>query len=501
MNQIGRRNLYADIKEVTAENVLEILANVKADFETNQNECNRLLVIESGKMPLCRIKTARPEIDVQTVDSIAHQITDFKVSYHWGSQINLVTRGIKDSGSEEENEGIALLNECYTAENVGKKQKKLGYFVEVTGIGYTYVNIKSDYKDGDSYFELETLDPRYAFVVRSTLYSDHRIILGVTFRQDNQGNTYYTAFSKDWRFEISANKVNEVIANPIHMIPIIEWERSDDRMGVFEREIPEMDRLNLLLSDVANDIDQNTQVLWFCNNVQFPHKRDEDGNETDEIERPKSGEWILTESTKDGKDPTIKPLTMDYDYAGLLNNYTTSRAMILERTCTPQRNDNSGSSSGSAMATATGYSAAEMVAAAQQLLMESSKLEEVKVALAVIKASSVRVPDESPLRQLRYIDTKPNITRQKTYEMTVKTTALANLLSHGINGLHALRAVNFFDDVAQVWEDSKGLIEQYQKKTFGEDDELTISSDDPQNQITRSPLIDSMSLQEAKETK
>ena len=54
------------------------------------------------------------------------------------------------------------------------------------------------------------------------------------------------------------------------MIPIIEWERADDRMGVFEREIPEINRLNLMLSDIGNDIDQETQMIWHTNDVEFP---------------------------------------------------------------------------------------------------------------------------------------------------------------------------------------------------------------------------------------
>jgi SPP1 family phage portal protein len=497
---IGRRKLYVDVKEVTAANVVQIIEAVKTDFLINQQDCDRLLVIESGKMPLKRTKLVRPDIDVETVDCIAHEITTFKEGYHWGNLINFVQRGLKDSGSGIENDGITALNECYAAENAGKKQRSLGHFVEITGIGYTFVDIKSDWRDGDSYFELETLDPRYAFVVRSSLYADHRVILGVTFRQDANGNTYYTAFSKDYRFEISAEKVTSTTLNPLRMIPIIEWERSDDRMGVFEREIPEMNRLNLLLSDIANDVDQETQQIWHANDVEFPHKKDENGNDTDEIEPPKSNEWVVTESAKDGRQPFIKPLSTSYDYAGLMNNYSTARMMILQRTYTPQRNDNSGGSTGTAMSDATGWSAAEQVACAQQLLMEASKMEEVKVALEAIRRSNKLVEDD-PLMKLRYMDVKPNVTRQKTFEMTVKTTALANMLSHGINGLHAIKSVAFFDDVAQVWEDSKDLIEQYQKKAFGEDETVKAQSDDPINQTGNSPLIDGMEMVQPKDLK
>lgn len=497
---IGRKNLYVDLKEVSAENVVSIIEAVMSDFLANRQDCDRLLVIESGKMPITREKLVRPEIDVQTVDCIANEIVTFKKGFHWGSPISFVQRGLKDSGSTEENEAITLLNECYAAENVGQKQMRLGHFVEITGIGFTFVDIKPDWVEGDSFFELETFDPRYAFIVRSSVYADHRPLLGVTFREDTEGNTYYTAFSKNYRFEITNGKVISTTINPLKMIPIIEWERSEDRMGVFEREIPEMDRLNIILSDVANDIDSETQMVVHANDIEFPRKRDENGNETEEIERPKSGEWVVTNTTKDGRQPFIKPLTTAYDYSGLLNNYTTARALILERTYTPQRNDNSGGSTGIATETATGYSAAEQVAAAQQLLMEASKMEEVRVALQAIRKSS-DIEESSPLLSLRYMDVKPNVTRLKNFELTVKSTAFANLVSHGISGLHAIRTIALFDDPMQTWEDSKELIEQYQQKAFGEDKEVKPDSTDPIYQIGNSPEIDGMEMVQPKELK
>ena len=93
------------------------------------------------------------------------------------------------------------------------------------------------------------------------------------------------------------------------------------------------------------------------------------------------------------------------------------------------------------------------------------------------------------------MDVKPNVTRTKLYDMTVKTTALANMLSHGVHGLAAMRSINFFDDVNQVWEDSKDLIEAYQNKAFGVNEEVKPSSVDPINQITNSPLVDGTGLE------
>lgn len=505
--QIGRRVLYTDVEAITPDNVIQVIQDVLADFLANAFDCTRLLEFEAGNQPLGRVKTVRPDIDIQTVDNVAHEISEFKEGYHWGNLITFVQRGTKDSGVDNESEAIALLNECYSAENAGGKQGELGRFVEICGIGFTFVDTKTDYEEGDSFFQYEVLDPRYAFVVRSSRYSDHRVMLGVTFREDSLKNRYYTAFSADRRYEIVSQEVKNGRKyvtewgmtqrsgeyNPLGMVPIIEYERSKDRMGVFEREVPEMIRLNIILSDIGNDVDQETQQIWHANDVDFPRVLDADGNPTEEIKKPGSNDWVVTETTKDGRSPFIKPLGSAYNYGGLMGTYSVSRALILQRCYTPCRNDDSGGSTGVAMSDATGWSAAEQVACKQQLLTESAKMQEVKIVIKAIKKNP-HLPSNSPLNNLRYMDVKPNITRQKNYEMTVKTTALANLLSHGINGLHALRSVNFFDDVAQVWADSKDLIEQYQQSTFGKEEEPVPQSDDPINQIVNSPLIDGMDV-------
>lgn len=504
--QIGRRVLYTDVERITNENVVQVIANAMSDFLANAADCEKLLRIDAGYMPLERKKTVRTDIDIQTVDNVLNEITEFKKAFHWGIPFTFIQRGTHDSGNDSEVDAISELNECYAAENLGKKQNALGRFVEICGIGYTFVDIKPNWIEGDSYFQYEVLDPRFAFVIRSSRYADHRVMLGVTFRVDSMGNKYFTAYSIDARYEIvcgiikNGDEVTEEwskdnrkgFRNPLGVIPIVEWERSPDRLGVWEREIGEANRLNLILSDIGNDIDQETQMIWHTNDVEFPQDVDENGNPTGEYRTPKSNEWVSTFTSRDGRQPFIKPLTTNYNYEGLLRNYLQARAMILQRCYKPQLNDNSGGSTGVAMSDATGWSAAEQVANAQQLIMESSKMEEVRVVLQAIKKNP-KVPSDSPLLKLRYMDVKANILRSRNFELSVKSTAFANLVSHGIYGLHALKAVNLFEDNMQVWADSQDLIEQFQDKNFGEQEEVQQSASDPQFQIGNSPLIDGMS--------
>lgn len=525
---IGRKILYTDVPEITYDNVLDVVSKAIGGHEENAARIDYLLRYDAGEQPLVRAKATRKEIDIQCIDNIANEVTEFNVGFKWSQSINLVQRGEKDSGTEDESLAISLLNEQYECENIRAKTQKLGRFVEIGAVGYTYVNTNNDIEEGnengESYFNIEALDPRTTFVIRSSYYIDQRIMLAVTYRRDNKGNRYFTCFSKDKRFEVL--NLQEVIngtaikeketwkhnkrsgeENPLHLIPIVEWFRSFDRMGCFERQIDDMDCLNILESDICNATETAVNAIWHCNDVDFPEEEItlEDGTTKIITKKPRNNDWLQTYTTQDGKTPFVTPLASVFDYEGNLNYAITKRALILQKCNVPTRNDNSGGSTGIAMDSATGWNAAETAAASQQNIMESCKMEEVKIVLRAIKISPF-IPQDSPLLKLKPSDVQPSIKRSKNYEMSVKTTALANMLSHGIYGLHALKTINLFDDVSQTWADSKDLIERYQNSLFdksGSDNtEETPQTTDGgiEAQITNSPLVDGMSKEKVTET-
>ena len=72
-------------------------------------------------------------------------------------------------------------------------------------------------------------------------------------------------------------------------------------------------------------------------------------------------------------------MTVPHDFAGILNNVVHTRNSILQNACVPQRNDDSGGSTGVAMSDATGWSSAEMSATQVQAMQEASKMNEVKL--------------------------------------------------------------------------------------------------------------------------
>ncbi len=497
----GRLVLYTDVEEITYENVIEVLRDVIPDHRINARDMQFLLNYDSGIQPLQREKKTRTDIDSKCVDNVANEVTEFNLGFKWGNTITLVQNG--DGKDKKICEAITELNKNYEMARIKAKTQELGRYVEVCGVGNVLIDTNTEWEEDKPYFTLDVLDPRVSFVVRSSYYTDHRPMMGVTFRRSKKtGNTYYTCFTKDTRFEIlnlqeitngnyhveeqwlHNNRSGEL--NPLGVVPIVEYIRSFDRTGCFERQISEMDNLNLLISDFTNDVDQNTQAIWHGNDVEFPKEviTNSDGTVTERIKKPSTNEWVMTYTSPDGKQPFINPLAVTYDYSGMLNNIITRRQLILQKCNVPQRNENSGGSTGIAMSDATGWTQAETSASKQQMITDSCKLDEVAVVLSAI-AVSPYVKQDNVLRKIHVSDVEPNIKRQKTYEMTTKANTIATLLSHGIRGDYVLNAVPFFDDPNEVWVGSRDLIEQYQDSVFGEKEEAedTTAEDNTNNAV------------------
>lgn len=509
--QYGRTEIYTNEKEITRDNIIKVLRKAYISHLQNANDCKELLRIEKGNQPKIREKVTRTDIDNWVFDNIPNEITNFKLSYNWCNPITFIQHGEKDSGNTNEAEAIAILNEYYMAQGDASKTQALARFVEICGVGYTMVSINTEWKDGESPFTINILDPRFAFVVRSNYYADHRIILGVTFRKDELGNSFFTCYTNEYRFEIlNVVKIIDGIkemevnkwdiengysgVNPIHIIPIVEWIRDYDRMGCFERQLDEIKGVSLLVSDFLNDVDQNTNTIWHGNDVGF--EEDENGN----VETPQKNDWVLTQTTKDGKQPFIKPLSVEYDYAGILNQITYRTDRIKIKCNVPLLSGNVSNTTGVAESNSTGWANADAEANRLDSIRYGCKTQELKVVLAVCRTNVIADVDDK-VKALRYVDAKPNTNRQKNYEMSIKSSTLANLLSHGIYGLHALTYVNMFEDVNQVWTDSKPLIEKYQSSIFdkGEqqtEEKLQTTDGGMEAQVTNSPNIDGMSTEE-----
>ena len=495
----GRRKIYTDVIEINKNNVIRVLQEALSIHEQNRADCRDLLEYEMGDQRLSRKKTIRPDIDIVDIDNVANQIVEFKLGYHWGQPITFIQSGDRDmTGSPKDigDEAVALLNQMNDSEQMFLKDQELARFVEICGFGYQMVDIKREYIPGESVFDLFTLDPMTTFIVyRNDIKQTP--MMSVTYRQTQDGNRYFTCFTDSRRYEvynvfkILDNGEKEELwgessrsgeENPIGLIPVVEYIRSADRMGVFERQIPEMSVLNTEISDFANNIAQDVQGIWWGNDFEL--KKDENGNYV----RPASGQFFITHTTPDGKSPHLVPLSSAFDYSGVQAHIMTKRESILQKCYVPLQSDPGGGSTASAMSLSSGWSAAEAVAAKQENLIRGGKMNLARLEILAIKKSGF-LPESHPLMSLTISDIKPKFTRLKTFDLGTKVNAIATMLGAGVNGRWAFQTVDLFSDTAQAWADSKETIEKIQENMVNPMANITNAIPD---QGENSPIIDGM---------
>ena len=178
----------------------------------------------------------------------------------------------------------------------------------------------------------------------------------------------------------------------------------------------------------------------------------------------------------------------------MINN---ERTHILEKANVPiQYTSAGGGSTGVAMDISSGWSAAEADALRQQQLVDKAKREELELICRAIQlAPSSVLPESDILRNIRPLDCDFHYNRRKNYDMAVKANTFATYVSHGLHGRHALKEIDAFGDVEQVWNDSKDLIEAYQKATFlnsAKEQTNDRIMQDSSDQTSQSPIIDGM---------
>ena len=485
--------LFTPYKEINSDNVIKVVEDAMQGYRENADDCEFLLNYASGDQPLKRTseKKVMDWIDCQVVDNVALEVSDFWRGFGWGNPITLVLRGDTDN-AEQKADGIAKLNYCYAATGNARDLQTMANFIVKCGHCFSFVDMNTEYEEGDSYFTRDVIDPRWAFVVHSTAYPDKRVILGVTLTVVD--NDYYiTAYTKDRRYDILAAKRSETAKsvgtednflkmnynfiamdhfdekNALGIIPIIEWYWEPERIGVFENQINELDNINLMLSDITNGFEQNIQSLWWTNNVEFEKEiiKDDAGNETEIVKKPKNGEWVHTKTAREGSNPTIQPLVMDYHINEMSQTYYEQRSLVLQKCHVPQRAETSGGSSGVAMDSASGWADAESIASSREEIVKGCQSDEIRVVLKAINESPV-INRDNPLLILHTNDVQPAIRRPKNTDLATKTNAITTLLSHGFTIEDCISTVPLFADATQVIQRSGEGVRKYQETIFNQ---------------------------------
>lgn len=261
----GRRKIYTDKREITAENVVEVVSKCMSVHSTNRSEIQYLYDYYRGKQDIRnRTKQVRPEINNRVMVNRANEIVTFKTAYLLGEPIQYVSTGNDDAVSE----GVKMLNEYMRSESKEARDKELADWIHICGVGVRMVLPDDSAVMSGSPVTIYTLDPRDAFAVYWSGLGNKQLA-GIYRQRDEEGHWYSCVYTATDYFEVDRDKVIKHIPHALGQIPIIEYVSNDSRMGAFEVVIPLLNAINTVVSNRVDDIEQYVQSFLVFENCEI----------------------------------------------------------------------------------------------------------------------------------------------------------------------------------------------------------------------------------------
>lgn len=274
----GRRRIVCGEQNITATNVREVLDRSTMVHGCNSSDIDYLWRYFLGYQPVIdRKKEVRPEIKNIVLENRAYQIAKDRADSLAGEPIAYSAHGSSkdcedvEQVNDELSHKVQQLNDFCIAADKHACDMEIVQWMCVCGVGYRLVLPNSgDGKtiDDEQPFKVASLDPRRTFVVY-TNDAFHEPLYAVTYVRDDVTNEpIYSVYTDRLVFTVDSDSV-KTAANPLGMVPIIEYDANSERMGVFEAVLSLLDAINEIESNRVDAIAQFVQALLVLENVEF----------------------------------------------------------------------------------------------------------------------------------------------------------------------------------------------------------------------------------------
>lgn len=435
----GREVIFCDEPEITRNNLLDVLTQALTVHQKNSNDIDYLYKYYRGKQPILqRTKQIRPEICNKIVENHAYEIVEFKKGYIFGEPVQYVRRG-----ESIEEDHISLLNEYMFIADKAQKDKELAEWFLIGGTAYRMV-LPSSEMDPDVPFEIDTLDPRYAFVVYYNGFGKKPLI-GVKYVENADGEIVYSIYTRDTYFEVINDQIVKEEPHALGYIPIIEYPANASRLGAFEVALPLLDALNNITSNRLDGIEQFIQSFIKFVNCDIDEKTFTALKEL--------GALKVKSSSTNPADVDIVSQELDQSQTQITKDDIYRTILIICGMPDRHRSLRSTSDTGTAVYYREGWTVAEGRARDTELIFKSSEKQFLKLVLRILKdINGIEI-------KLNEIDIK--FTRNKSENLLVKTQGLQNLLEAGIHPQIAISTSDLFSDPEQVYSDSREYLEKW----------------------------------------
>ena len=245
----GRTQIYTDVEQITAENVVAVLMKALKAHAQNSNEIDYLWNYYRGKTPILgKTKEVRETINHKICVNRANEIVTFKLGYGFGEPIQYIRRGQDENLTDDINQ----LNEYMFQENKQAEDNSLAEWLYVAGLG---MRMTLPGADKDEPFKIYTLDPRYSFVVRYNGLGEP-VVMGVKYIVKENKQSVYSVYTADTYYEIENGVITKAQPHVLGGVPIFEYPANAARLGAFEIVLPLLDAINEVESNRLDDVVQ-----------------------------------------------------------------------------------------------------------------------------------------------------------------------------------------------------------------------------------------------------
>lgn len=477
----GRTQVVVDYERITQDNVVKALQTALPSFERNIAEINYLWEYYKGKQEILnREKNIRPEINNKVVVNIAQEIVAFKIGYQLAEPLQYTARMQSSSDNaelyEQKLEQVTQLNTLMFAEDKAAHDRDLFEWLCIAGIGFRMIQADTDdvatnYEQlDDSPFEIYTLDPRKACVVRSSLYHNKPLMAIYKTKDVENDKPIYNVYTEDVLYTIKDDNVINSRAHTYGSIPIIEYRLNNARMGVFEPVLDALDAINNIESNRLDDVEQTIQSLIKFVNCNIDDKK---------IEQMRKLGAVKVKSIDPALKADIDVIKTDLDQSGVQALKDDLYKSVIKICGMPNSGDAASSSdTGAAVLLRDGWTLAEAHAKSYELQFKTAEREFLRVVLNICK-QSIKTDFSLNSKDIEF-----SFNRRNYENILVKSQVLTTMLSSDkIHPQLAFQSCGLFTDPDAAYKQSCEYVEDNkedeQDDTQADTDNLILPASQP----------------------
>lgn len=452
----GRRKIMCDQKEITPENVVDIVGKALAVHRMNRGEIQYLYDFYRGKQDIrLKQKQVRPEINNRVMVNRANEIVTFKTAYLLGEPLQYVSNGGDDAVSKKVNR----LNEYMRSELKDSKDKELADWMHICGVGVRMVLPDKAGEEDGSPVSIYTLDPRESFVIYHSGVGQ-RALAGVLRQKNEKGQWISCVYTKYRYYEIISGQITNIDdgedgdwlpgkRHGLGRVPIIEYLNNEARMGAFEVVLPLLNAINTIESnrvDSIQDFVNAYDVFQNCELEDGQYKELAQGGMAIKIKGIQGAEAKVYRIASELNQTNTQTLVDD-----LYNTALTICGM-------PNRNGGSSTSdTGTAVLLRDGFAEAESRAKDTEKMFIRSEWDFLRLVLHICR--------DTAEVDLKLSEIKPEFTRKNLTNIQSKVQVLAEMLNNPkIHPKLAFQYSGLFSDSEEAFRISMDWYEQQQAK-------------------------------------